>query len=133
MQLKQNAVPFMATLCVMRFRFINLENRRPETAMIRKLDFAESYDMLTHRDVVLLDVREEPEFITGHAAGAELLPVDEINAVTAAELFPSHDMPVMVYCRTGRRSERAAQILESLGYGEIYDMGGLVGWPYGLE
>lgn len=101
--------------------------------MIRKLDFAESYDMLTHRDVVLLDVREEPEFITGHAAGAELLPVDEINAETAAELIPSHDMPVMVYCRTGRRSERAAQILESLGYGEIYDMGGLVGWPYGLE
>ena len=38
----------------------------------------------------------------------------------------------MVYCRTGLRSARAAKLLEGLGYREIYDMGGLVGWPYGL-
>ena len=95
--------------------------------MIRKLSFAESHNMLSREGVVLLDVREEPEYITGHAAGAELLPVDEITAETAAELIPSTDTPVMVCCRTGRRSERAAGILE------IYDMGGLVGWPYGLE
>ena len=101
--------------------------------MIRKLSFSESHDMLLRDGIVLLDVREEPEYITGHAAGAELLPVDEITAETAAEFIPSIDTPVMVYCRTGRRSERAAGILEGLGYKEIYDMGGLVGWPYGLE
>jgi rhodanese-related sulfurtransferase len=100
--------------------------------MIRKLNFSEAHDMMTRRDVVLLDVREEPEYITGHAIDAELLPVDEITADTAADLIPSKDTPVMVYCRTGRRSERAASILEDLGYREIYDMGGLVGWPYGL-
>lgn len=100
--------------------------------MIKKLNFSEAHDMMTRRDVVLLDVREEPEYITGHAIDAELLPVDEITADTAAEIIPSKDTPVMVYCRTGRRSERAASILEDLGYREIYDMGGLVGWPYGL-
>jgi rhodanese-related sulfurtransferase len=100
--------------------------------MIKKLNFSEAHDMMTRRDVVLLDVREEPEYITGHAIDAELLPVDEITADTAADLIPSKDTPVMVYCRTGRRSERAASILEDLGYREIYDMGGLVGWPYGL-
>ena len=100
--------------------------------MIKKLNFSEAHDMMTRRDVVLLDVREEPEYITGHAIDAELLPVDEITADTAAEIIPSKDAPVMVYCRTGRRSERAASILENLGYREIYDMGGLVGWPYGL-
>ena len=101
--------------------------------MIKKLNFSEAHDMMTRRDVVLLDVREEPEYITGHAIDAELLPVDEITADTAADIIPSKETPVMVYCRTGRRSERAADILENLGYREIYDMGGLVGWPYGLE
>ena len=44
-----------------------------------------------------------------------------------------HPEAVLVYCRTGRRSREAAQKLEELGYTEVYDMGGLVGWPYGLE
>ena len=101
--------------------------------MIRKLDFSESHDMLVQGGVTLLDVREEAEYITGHAAEAELLPVDEINRESAAALIPSTDSTVMVYCRTGRRSARAAHILEGLGYREIYDMGGLAGWPYGLE
>ncbi len=101
--------------------------------MIKKLNFSESHDMLSRGGVVLLDVREEEEFITGHAAAAELLPVDEINSETAAALIPSAETPVMVYCRSGYRSARAARMLENLGYMEIYDMGGLVGWPYGLE
>ena len=101
--------------------------------VITRLDFKASHEMLSSRDVVLLDVREEAEYITGHAVGAELLPVDEITRETAAAVIPSEDTPLMVYCRTGRRSAIAAKKLEELGYTEIYDMGGLVGWPYGLE
>ena len=102
--------------------------------MIRRVDFAEAHELLqSGGEKVLLDVREEPEYLTGHAADALLLPVDEITAESAAELIPSHDTPVLVYCRTGRRSAQAALMLEDLGYSEIYDMGGLVGWPYGLE
>ncbi len=101
--------------------------------MIRKLSFSDSHKMLSQGRAVILDVREEAEYITGHAIDAELLPVDEINSETAAAVIPSAETPVMVYCRTGLRSARAARLLEDLGYREIYDMGGLVGWPYGLE
>ena len=101
--------------------------------MITKLNFSESHDMVARGGVTLLDVREEAEYITGHAVGAELLPVDEINRESAAAVIPSANSPVMVYCRSGRRSARAAHVLEELGYREIYDMGGLAGWPYGLE
>ena len=80
-----------------------------------------------------MDVREEAEYITGHARDAELLPVDELDAESAGLLIESKETPVLVYCRTGRRSREAAQKLEELGYTEVYDMGGLVGWPYGLE
>lgn len=88
--------------------------------------------LMSDPSITLIDVREEPEYITGHAMDALLLPVDEITEETAEDLIPDKQSPVMVYCRTGRRSARAAVLLEELGYTQIYDMGGLVGWPYGL-
>ena len=102
-------------------------------SMITKIDFARAHDMLrSDPEIILLDVREEPEYLSGHALDAQLLPVDEITAETASELIPTPESTVLVYCRTGRRSARAARELDRLGYQKIYDMGGLVGWPYGL-
>ena len=57
----------------------------------------------------------------------------ELDDVRAAEVIPDLTMPVLVYCRSGRRSFQAAQLLEEYGYEHIYDIGGLVGWPYGME
>ena len=102
--------------------------------MASRLTFEEAHRFLAeHREAVLLDVREEPEYISGHARNALLLPVDELTEETAALTVGTKDTPVLVYCRTGRRSRRAARKLEDMGYTEVYDMGGLVGWPYGLE
>ena len=102
--------------------------------MASRLTFEEAHRFLQlHPEAVLVDVREEEEYITGHARDAELLPVDELDAESASLMIGSKETPVLVYCRTGRRSREAAQKLEELGYTEVYDMGGLVGWPYGLE
>ena len=102
--------------------------------MASRLTFEEAHRFLQlHPEAILLDVREEEEYITGHARDAELLPVDELDAESAGLMIRSKETPVLVYCRTGRRSREAAQKLEELGYTEVYDMGGLVGWPYGLE
>ena len=102
--------------------------------MASRLTFEEAHRFLQlHPEAILLDVREEEEYITGHARDAELLPVDELDAESASLMIGSKETPVLVYCRTGRRSREAAQKLEELGYTEVYDMGGLVGWPYGLR
>ena len=102
--------------------------------MASRLTFEEAHRFLQlHPEAELLDVREEAEYITGHARDAELLPVDELDAESADLVIGPKETPVLVYCRTGRRSREAAQKLEELGYTEVYDMGGLVGWPYGLE
>ena len=102
--------------------------------MASRLTFEEVHRFLQlHPEAVLVDVREEAEYITGHARDAELLPVDELDAESAGLVIGPKETPVLVYCRTGRRSREAAQKLEELGYTEVYDMGGLVGWPYGLE
>ena len=105
-----------------------------ENVVIRKIGFAEARALLDSRpDAVLLDVREEAEYITGHAQNAVLLPVDELTDETAMDVIPELTTPVLVYCRSGYRSNVAAHRLEDFGYEEIYDLGSLIGWPYGLE
>ncbi len=105
-----------------------------EYDVISRIDFAGARALLdAEPDAVLLDVREEEEYITGHAADAVLLPVDQLNDETASELIPTLSTPVLVYCRSGFRSALAARKLEDCGYSRIYDLGSLIGWPYGLE
>ena len=102
--------------------------------MITTVDFEAGYRLLqTKKDLLLVVVREEEEYTTGHAENAVLFTLDTISAESAAALIPDLAAPVMVYCRTGRRSREAARRLDALGYTEIYDLGGLIGWPYGLE
>ena len=102
--------------------------------MITRISFAEAKELLDSEPAcVLLDVREEEEYITGHASGALLLPLGELSDESALDLTPDQDTPVLVYCRSGYRSNIAAHKLEEYGYTRVYDLGSLIGWPYGLE
>jgi len=102
--------------------------------MYKKVSFEEAAAIISgDTSCVILDVREEEEFITGHASGAVLLPVDELDEVSARLAVPDKKQSILVYCRSGRRSLEAAEKLEALGYENIYDIGSLIGWPYGLE
>lgn len=101
---------------------------------IKKITFEEAKRILDAKpESIMLDVREEEEFITGHAIDAVLFPVDDIDYTTASIILPEKQTPLLIYCRSGRRSAEAAEKLENLGYTEIYDVGSLIGWPYGLE
>jgi rhodanese-related sulfurtransferase len=75
---------------------------------------------------LLVDVRTPAEFAAGHAKGAVNIPFDQI-AARAAEL--PRDRPVVLYCRTGRRSGIAAGELRKLGFTEVYDFQALTAWP----
>lgn len=100
--------------------------------MIRTIEPKAAQALLAEGGVTLLDVRTEEEHALGHIAGCTLLPLDELREKVQT-LLPEKDRPIMVYCRSGARSRTAAGILERLGYETIYDLGGVVGWPYGLE
>ena len=99
----------------------------------RKISLEEAKELMDALPCVLLDVREEYEYMTGHAIGAKLLPVDSITRETAENVIAHPDMPVLVYCKTGARSFLAAQKLSALGYTNVHDIGSLVGWPYGIS
>ena len=88
--------------------------------------------MAESNDFVLLDVRTHAEFQAEQIGGAILIPYDEIAARAADEL-PDKNAVILIYCRTGRRSDIAAQALAKLGYTSIYDFGGIVDWSFGTE
>lgn len=99
----------------------------------RKLSFREAKELLDSEDACFFDVREEDEYVTGHADGAALFPLGSIDEDSAAEAIPGPDTPVLVYCRSGARSFQAAMKLIGYGYQRVYDLGGLNGWPYGIS
>lgn len=80
--------------------------------------------------LTLLDVRTREEFASGHIPGAVCLPVEELSAQTAAKILPEQTGEVLVYCRSGRRSARAARFLADQGYTAVRDFGGILDWPY---
>jgi phage shock protein E len=79
--------------------------------------------------VLLLDVRTAQEYAEGHIPGAVLLPYDELEAKFKE---PDKGRPIVVYCRTGRRSAIAKEALGGLGYTNVSDFGGYMNWKRGL-
>ena len=100
--------------------------------MSEKITPADAIRLLDAGRAVAVGVREPDEFAVGHIPGAKLLPLGSVLA-RAAEVLPEKDAAWLIYCRTGRRSADAVQKLESLGYTNLYDLGGILSWPYEIE
>lgn len=81
------------------------------------------------KDLILLDVRTKEEFAESHIPGSILLPYDEINS-QSSKILPNKEKTILIYCRSGRRSAIAAESLVKLGYKNVFDMGGIIDWPY---
>ena len=88
--------------------------------------------MDSERDYVILDVRTAEEYESGHIPGAILIPDTEI-AQQAEEILRDKNQLILVYCRSGRRSKLASEILVELGYTNIREFGGIIDWPYDIE
>lgn len=73
----------------------------------------------------LLDVRTPEEFANGHLEGAVNISVQEL--LTRLSEIP-RDRPIVLYCRSGNRSNQAALMLQSAGFTDVYDLGGIIAW-----
>lgn len=67
---------------------------------------------------ILVDVRSQSEYATGHVQGAVNLPLDRL-ADDAAAVLPDKAAPLVLYCISGARSEMAAQWLRQAGYTRV--------------
>lgn len=75
---------------------------------------------------VILDVREPREFHRSHIAEAQSVP---LSTLLQDGLIMAHDRPIVLVCRSGRRSRRAAAVLRGLGFSDVRVMeGGMQAW-----
>lgn len=99
--------------------------------MYKNINFEQAKQIIDGNSVIILDVRTEEEFITGHIMNAINIPVDELEY--RIEELEDKESIILVYCKSGNRSVMACEILEENGYMNVYNIGGVVDWPYGIE
>ena len=103
------------------------------TGSYTQIDQETAKQMMTIDDGhVVVDVRRQDEYDAGHIPGAILLPNEDIGTTPPKEL-PDRNQIILIYCRSGNRSKQAAGKLARMGYTEIYEIGGIMTWPYEIE
>ena len=79
--------------------------------------------------VCLVDVRTPEEYAEGHLDGAVLIDFKADGFVEKAEAQLQKDKPVALYCRGGRRSHSAAELLNKAGFKQLVELeGGITAW-----
>lgn len=105
------------------------DNGQNEKAKYIRIKAEEAKAMIDQEEVIILDVRTAEEYEENRIEGALLIPDYEIVDL-AEEKLPDWEAKILVYCRTGNRSEDASRDLIQMGYQEVYDFGGIVDWNY---
>jgi rhodanese-related sulfurtransferase len=98
--------------------------------MYHKINASEAKKIMdSGEDISILDVRYPDELVDGYIEDSVLIPVDLVLK-EAEEKLPDKNKKVLVYCRSGRRSVKAAKQLCEMGYKDVYDFGGIMDWPF---
>ncbi|MEZ7912423.1 MAG: rhodanese-like domain-containing protein [Propionivibrio sp.] len=89
---------------------------------------AKAIQLINREDALVIDVREQAEYVGGHVADARHLPLADL-ANRAGELDKFKAGPVLVVCQTGARSGGACRTLEKLGFAKVHSLeGGVAAW-----
>jgi rhodanese-related sulfurtransferase len=95
---------------------------------IKEVDIAATMQLINHKNALILDVREENEYNSGHILNARLIPLLKLKE-RLGELERYRDTPVVVVCRSGSRSATACALLGNRQFGQAYNLaGGMMAW-----
>lgn len=103
-------------------------NTPQQLGVIHKSTVSDFNKAINNKTGILVDVRTPEEYKESHLEGS-------VNVNFKKRTFPSYisaldkNQPVLIYCRSGNRSGKAAKIMQSLGFKEVYDLSkGFKGW-----
>jgi rhodanese-related sulfurtransferase len=95
---------------------------------IKEVGTLEAVQLINHKDAVIVDVRDQKEFETGHLLNSKLIPLGTIKT-RIGELEKYRDRPVIVVCTSGQRSKIAASQLKKMEFAQAYSLvGGVAAW-----
>lgn len=99
-----------------------------QKADFKSVSVDEFAELIANPDVQRVDVRTVAEYSISHIAGSININVLDNTFAAIAESTLQKDKPVALYCRSGKRSKKAASILSEKGY-KVYDLNaGIEGW-----
>jgi len=96
-----------------------------------KITPADAKALMDSETVIVLDVRTQSEYDSGHIKNAVLLDSIDVSA-KAASVLPDKKAAILVYCRSGNRSAASSKLLIEMGYTKVMDFGGIIDWPYDI-
>ena len=95
---------------------------------INEIDSDELTEFLQINDAILVDVRRDDEYINGHIENSINIDYMSDKFVGKTEMLDKN-MPIILYCRSGRRSYLSAVKLSENGFKEVYNLkGGILSW-----
>lgn len=100
-----------------------------QTAGATLVDATEAQELVvSDPDVVVLDIRTPEEVAAGAIPGAQVF--DFYSATFQGDIGElDRDTTYLVYCRSGNRSAQATQLMENLGFEDVYELeGGILAW-----
>lgn len=95
---------------------------------IKDVDCVAATQLINHKNALVLDVREDSEYKSGHVLNATHIPLGKLNE-RVGELEKYRDQPIVVVCRSGNRSCSACSLLGKQGFTQAYNLaGGMMAW-----
>ena len=116
----KNVVLYVVMVTGLTARFVWLKGRHTERVPASSAMVVSPEDDAAH-DVVLVDVRTPEEYRAGHKEGALNIPVDEVEQL-APQLLPDKNAVILLYCRTGKRADKAMETLRKMGYSHLENL-----------
>lgn len=94
----------------------------------RTIEARQAAPMASRQNIIILDVRTPQEFAAGHLPGA--INIDYLNPTFSDSIRQlEKNKKYLVYCKSGNRSTKAADIMQQLGFRKVTNMlGGITRW-----
>lgn len=106
---------------------------QPSDSTYKQVNADEAVEIMNKEtDYIILDVRTQEEYNSGHIPEAVCIPNESIGKEPPS-LLPDKNQLILVYCRSGNRSKQAAQKLADMGYTNIVEFGGINDWHGDIE
>ena len=90
-------------------------------------DYIALYRAMDEDNILLVDVRTIEEYEAGHIPDGINFPLDKVEG-DAIKVLPDKLRKIYLYCRSGNRSGKAADILSALSYQNVTNIGGIINY-----
>ena len=97
----------------------SMKNNKKDKRYIKDIEYSD----INKNEFIIIDVRSKREFKEAHLNGAINIPLSEIKN-NIEKIVKNKQNKILVYCEYGVRSKKAVDIIENIGYTQVYNLKG---------